>query len=183
MARGQDFIPIIPGTRYGEWTVVSEVPRVGPQRYAYCSCSCGAFKAVNQQTLRDGRSTRCQSCGSKAARNSQYVHGLSLRDRRTPEYKIWCATKSRAKERGLEHTIQPKDIVIPDVCPILGIKLIGGKGSGHGFKANLPSLDRMDSAVGYVPGNVYVISWKANQLKSDNTIDTLERILSYMRNS
>ena len=180
-SRGWGYIPLIPGTKFGEWTAISEMPRVGPQRYAYCTCSCGAFKAVNLQTLRNGKSTRCQSCANRDTRNNQYVHGLALRERKTPEYKIWMATRARAKERGLEHTIEPKDVVIPDVCPILGITLKGGEGAGHGFKPELASLDRIDSSRGYVPGNVCVISWKANQLKSDNTLETLERIKSYMQ--
>jgi hypothetical protein len=72
--------------------------------------------------------------------------------------------------------------VIPKYCPILGIELHSGKGVSHGFKDNLASLDRVDSSLGYVPGNIRVISWRANRLKSDNTIETLEKLLAYMRN-
>ena len=91
------------------------------------------------------------------------------------------STRNSAKERGLEHTIRPHDIVIPEFCPVLGIKLRECKGDGTGFKDDLASLDRLDSSRGYVPGNVRIISWKANRLKSNNTIETLEQILKYMR--
>ena len=180
-SRNWRYVPLDPGTMYGEWTVLSEVPRVGPQRYAYCTCSCGKFQAVNLQSLRDGRSTRCMRCGNQAARNSQYIHGLAGRDRQTREYKIWMSTRQGAKERGLEHTIRPHDIVIPEFCPVLGIKLRECKGDGVGFKDDLASLDRIDSSLGYVPGNVRIISWRANRLKSDNTVETLEAILAYMK--
>jgi len=178
---GRGYIPVTAGQKFGEWTVLSEMPRTGRRRYAYCTCSCGAFKAVDLQSLRDGRSSRCVKCSNQATRNSQYIHGLALRERKTPEYRIWMSTRASAKERGLEHSISPEDIVIPDKCPILGIKIRGGKGAGSGFKPELASLDRIDSSRGYVPGNVCVISWKANQLKSDNTLETLEQIKSYMQ--
>ena len=34
---------------------------------------------------------------------------------------------------------------------------------------------------GYVLGNVYVISWRANRLKSSATIDELEKIIGYIK--
>jgi hypothetical protein len=37
-------------------------------------------------------------------------------------------------------------------------------------KNHSPSLDRKNSSEGYVPGNVWVISWRANDLKRDGTL-------------
>ena len=172
--------PIIRGTQYGDWTVVSEMPRVGPSRYAYCECKCGAFKAVALSSLKAGTSTKCPSCANKGENNTQFVHGLAKRGKQTVPYQLWAGTRHGARQRGLEHTITPYDIEVPDVCPVLGIKLRPG-GSNVGFKDDLASVDRIDSSLGYVPGNIRVISWRANRLKSDNTIDTLEKILVYMR--
>ena len=107
-----------------------------------------------------------------------YVHGLAKRGETTAEYQLWSGTRWSAKKRGLENTITPDDIDIPETCPVLGIKLRPG---GSGFKDDLASVDRIDSSLGYVPGNIRVISWRANRLKSDNTIETLEKILAYMR--
>lgn len=44
-----------------------------------------------------------------------------------------------------------------------------------------PSLDRVDNTRGYVPGNVLVISWKANQIKSNATLAELESIVAWLR--
>lgn len=46
---------------------------------------------------------------------------------------------------------------------------------------NWPSLDRWDSSKGYVPGNVFVISYRANTLKNSATLDEALRIVKYLR--
>lgn len=89
--------------------------------------------------------------------------------------------KSRAKAKGIPFTITVDDITIPSHCPVLGIELV--KGTGRGPKENSPSLDRFDPTLGYVPGNVYVISARANKIKSDATIDELEKVLAYARST
>jgi hypothetical protein len=86
--------------------------------------------------------------------------------------------RKRAKEKGLECTIRPEDIKLRDVCPILGIPLVKNRGQ---WQSNSYSLDRRDSSRGYVPGNVEVISWKANSLKGELTIEEVERLLKYMK--
>ncbi len=43
-----------------------------------------------------------------------------------------------------------------------------------------PSLDRLDNTLGYIPGNVQVISWKANQIKSNATLQELQAIVAWL---
>lgn len=54
-------------------------------------------------------------------------------------------------------------------------------GNNGGNRDQSPSLDKVKPELGYVPGNVRVVSNKANRLKADNTIETLEAILKYMK--
>ena len=90
--------------------------------------------------------------------------------------------KERAKNQGIPCTIGKEHIVIPDVCPILGIPItINVLGNNGGNRDQSPSLDKVKPELGYVPGNVRVVSNKANRLKADNTIETLEAILKYMK--
>lgn len=86
--------------------------------------------------------------------------------------------KKRAESKGIEFNLSIDDIHIPDMCPVLGIKLskkITGK------KENSPSLDRKDSNKGYTKDNIVVISNRANRLKSDATCDEIEMILKYIK--
>lgn len=88
-----------------------------------------------------------------------------------PERSLWHGAKSRACRRGREFTITPEDITIPEVCPVFGTPMVS------------PSLDRIKNDKGYVPGNIAVISERANRLKSDATIEELEQILAYMKSN
>lgn len=84
--------------------------------------------------------------------------------------------KRRAKAKGLSFDLRPEDIVIPELCPVLGIPLIrGGKA-----RDNWPSLDRMVPALGYTRDNVRVISYRANRIKNDASADELARIHTYV---
>lgn len=60
--------------------------------------------------------------------------------------------------------------MVPTYCPIFGIKLVPGVGRQS---PNSPSLDRIIPKKGYVPGNVQVISWRANSLKKDANLREL----------
>lgn len=90
-------------------------------------------------------------------------------------------SKSRALAKGLEHTITIEDIQIPDKCPLLGIELKDNTGNGKGNCKDSPSLDRLDSSKGYTPDNVWVISNRANEIKSNATIEELELITANLR--
>ena len=72
---------------------------------------------------------------------------------------LWKSAKNRAKQRGEDFSIELKDIIVPDKCPILGIP-----------------LDRIDSSKGYVKGNIWVISLRANRIKNDPTPQELRLI-------
>lgn len=88
--------------------------------------------------------------------------------------------RNRAKRNGIEFTITYKDFMAITHCPLLGI-LLDFATEGKGGKDNSPSIDRIDPSKGYVPGNVWVISYRANRIKSDSTIEELEMILSNLR--
>jgi hypothetical protein len=72
------------------------------------------------------------------------------------------------------------DVTIPAFCPVLGLPLFrnqGGKAQGP----NSPTIDRIIPALGYVRGNVRVISSRANSIKSDSTPEELLRVAAYMQ--
>jgi hypothetical protein len=114
----------------------------------------------------------------------QVHHTRWMREYRekNPEKFLIHSARRRAKEKGLEFSITEKDIPIPKICPVLGIPIFKNKdGYQKGPCQNSPTLDRINPSVGYIPSNVRVISWKANKYKSDMAIETLEKILNYMK--
>ena len=106
--------------------------------------------------------------------------GIHYKNRRkyiwTSEQKLFYSSKGNAAKRGLAHTIDLCDINIPSRCPYLGHKLLK-----DGFKPESPSIDRKDSARGYVKGNVQVISLEANILKADMTVEEFEDFLLFYK--
>lgn len=88
------------------------------------------------------------------------------------------SAKYRAKISNKEFTIKFKDLIIPELCPIMGIPLFSVKG---GRIPNSASLDRVDNSKGYTPKNTRVISWLANARKGDLTVKQIENLYHYTR--
>lgn len=108
----------------------------------------------------------CKSCCKK------YQRRVSKQNSPDPRVRMWRSSKNRMPK---SHAISPEDITLVDCCPYLGVKLdyshpASRKGKRTCYQA---TLDRIDSSKGYVPGNVQVISWLANKMKSNATIEEL----------
>lgn len=84
--------------------------------------------------------------------------------------------KYRAKKKNIEFSLLKEDVVIPKVCPVLGIPIIP-----YSFY-NSPSLDRIDNKRGYTKENIIVVSFKANMLKGAASMDELEKIIQFYGN-
>ena len=129
------------------------------------------FSYKDKEDPTQGIRERCKSCSSKRAERE--------RERRKNDWKykptlhMLNNSKQRAKVAGIEHNITIEDIVIPDYCPVLGIKLETGD---RKEKNNSPSIDRIDNNKGYVKSNIMVISNRANMLKKDASIEELVMI-------
>ena len=63
-------------------------------------------------------------------------------------------------------------------CPLLGLKLMY-KPYKQGLRppSNYASLDRIDPTKGYIEGNVQILSFRANSIKSDASLEELELIV------
>ncbi len=86
--------------------------------------------------------------------------------------RMLVAAKSRARKFQIDFSIDEDDIVIPATCPLLGIPLTLHSPRGQSYR-EVASLDRIDNSKGYIKGNVQVISWKANSMKSNATAEEL----------
>ena len=104
------------------------------------------------------KSKRCDAkfCSNKCRNNHNNVNNYSKH--------IFRVTKKRALDNDIPFNLTEHDFIIPDVCPILDIPLFRGKGS---MSNNSPSIDKIIPELGYIKGNVWIISMRANRLKSD----------------
>ena len=130
---------------------------------------CGVEKTLwckNSKALHGGY-FRCASCHVQRTRDYREQHTVS---------RLWSSCKSRARRLGIEFTITQDDIVIPTICPILGIPL---DPSYTKRSEGTPSIDRVDNTKGYTKDNVVVTSWRANRLKNNGSIAELAAIVSF----
>lgn len=94
-------------------------------------------------------------------------------------YLLYNARHS-AKKKGVDFNITEEDIQIPETCPVLGIPL---KFNGGYRSDNSPSMDRFDNSLGYIKGNVNVISWRANNLKRDGTAEEFRSLVRWLEDN
>lgn len=92
-----------------------------------------------------------------------------------PAWIMYHNARRRARELNIPFDIKFTDIIIPEYCPVLGFKLTTDN------RETNPSLDRILPELGYVVGNIQVISMRANRLKNDATIEELEKLILYMK--
>ena len=87
-------------------------------------------------------------------------------------------TRLRARRLSIPFDLVDADIVIPDRCPVLGMPLVIGT---RGDTEASPSLDRFIPRLGYVRGNIAVISNRANRLKSDGSLAEHDALVRWMQ--
>jgi hypothetical protein len=132
----------------------------------------GEFYTTNQN--KSGLRSQCISCHHSYQQNkerrkitsSRYYEKRKLEN---PALFMWKQAKHRAKfdYNDMEFSIELSDIVIPKLCPYLGVELIPLH-KDYGY-----SLDRIDSAKGYTKDNIQVISYMANKMKNNATKEQL----------
>jgi hypothetical protein len=101
--------------------------------------------------------------------------------KRDPQNAMLVKTKSHAKAIGVDFSLTKNDVIWSTHCPVLGVELRYDQLGLKSERYARPTLDRWDATKGYVPGNVFVISWKANMAKSNLTADQLEALARYAR--
>jgi hypothetical protein len=170
-----------------------------PVGYKRCS-TCREILSVALFYTREGR---CKSCCTKrsgirnrlphvrarintrrraiyAAKGRTWEMNKIYAAKVAPTVRMFRSAKQRAKQSGIVFDLVIEDIIIPAVCPLLNIPIFAHKGQ-KGPRANSPSLDRLHPTKGYVRGNVWVISYRANAIKQNATLEELELLTLNLR--
>ena len=161
--------------RHVEWrrTQTTPCPMV-----AWCT-GCHLYQPVTSFYLLDGENTHGRKTILKEKRHSTCKACQAQRYQDTAHTKkLLYAARRRATTKQIDFNLTEEDVVIPEYCPALGLKLqpvygVTGRDSS-------PSLDRINNNEGYVKGNVAVISFRANTLKNNATSEELRAIADYM---
>jgi hypothetical protein len=145
-------------------------------------CKCKFEKPISEFSKAtrkpDGLRVQCKLCDSNYRKlNKEYRNNWNKEFRgRRWDYNVFQSARVRARQRGLDFNLKLEDIKIPDVCPILGIKIIKGN---NRREEGSPSIDRIDNSKGYVNGNILITSWRANKLKGDSNQEERRRITQF----
>lgn len=145
-----------------------------------------------------GRRAFCKECERKIQNSSEKLarrNELRRQRRENDEYRLACnlkdtetrhnnvdsikkalvrAAKARAKKKGIPFNITIEDFILPETCPLLEIPLTVGYGNSQ---ENSYSLDKIIPELGYVKGNVWVISNKANMIKNNASLSELQLLV------
>ena len=99
---------------------------------------------------------------------------------RKHEQCLLASARNRARKKSIPFDITVEDILIPTHCPILGIQLTRNLGT-HGGTISSASLDKINPELGYVKGNVQVISALANNMKSNADVEQLKNFAKWVQ--
>jgi hypothetical protein len=120
-------------------------------------------------------------------RRAQYARDGNARRLSADPYgftvkRLFDNARARAKRFALPFDIDEdyiKSIWPADnKCPVLNTLFEIGTRSDRETSA---SIDRVLPNLGYVPGNVKIISFKANRIKNDACLEELEAVVSYLK--
>jgi hypothetical protein len=125
------------------------------------------YRTENEEFIKTRHKELRKKYYSSEKRRERYVKHI--------ESELLNAARHRAKVKNLEFNLTKDDIIIPEYCPVLGLKL------NLNDKFLTPSLDRIDNSLGYIKGNIKVISNKANRLKNNGTVEDFEKIIKYIK--
>ena len=188
------------GQQFGCWVVLHEAKR-SYQTMWLCRCTCGTERNVSGANLRAGTSI---SCGCYREQNRpNLVKNRDFSGSKNPRAKksitnsggIWVPSSSVWYKRasGVFYSAKKKNIplgfanvaelaayvvsIAPSKCPVFGENFVE---RGVGFSKWSPSIDKIDPKLGYVRGNIQVISLFANCMKRDATPIQLQQFAAWI---
>lgn len=148
-----------------------------PDKYKEINRRSAAKRRIERPELKE-YARACSSARYKADPEARQREVLAWVDQH-PGYYLLKNAQYRARNNNLPFDITLADIVIPEFCPVLGIKIVPGR-RRKGFLDASPSIDKIVPSKGYVRGNICVISGRANRLKSDGTAAEMRAIADYI---
>lgn len=105
--------------------------------------------------------------------------------------KRWLLERIRSKcnKNDIPFDLTIEDLAIPERCPVLGIPLKFGVKTDSVFRNkrgvevpyDSPSVDRIIPEKGYVKGNIIIVSYRANMLKGDASLEEIVALSDFYK--
>lgn len=155
---------------------------------------CGIKKARKQfsrdKKLATGLKSQCKDCISKHQYEKRkncppdkekerqvsiawYANFKKNNPKECIRRRLFHSAKKRAKLGNLPFNITKEDIVFGDFCPVFGTKFVYDANAHCSIS---PSLDKIIPSKGYVKGNICVISFRANHIKSNVSLEDFQKL-------
>lgn len=152
-----------------------------------CRCQCGKELTVTGPALKSGHTKSCGCFKSDLSR--QLCESRRKYDKNDGDLliKAQCLRniRYRSRQRGYESDLDIADLPkLTDVCPVLGT--IYNKRGNRKQQDSSPTIDRKNANLPYLKkykDNLFFISFRANRIKNNATIEDLEKILRYLRDT
>jgi hypothetical protein len=85
--------------------------------------------------------------------------------------------RNRCEAEGIPFNLTLDDLYFPEICPVLNIPMDYENKRSEGYW----SLDKIIPVLGYIRGNVKIISARANRIKNDGTAEEHLQIADYIK--
>lgn len=167
------------GDKYGEWTVIDNPISIKGQRKCKVQCSCGNIRLISiSQLTRNDKYLMCKKCNdgkllngfrsgfiTKIKRNA-FNRKIEFSELLTPKYLY-----ELLKNQNFKCVFTNDNLLLEDMS------------LDHSQKELNLSLDRIDSNLGYIPGNVQwvtkQVNWCKNTLNNQEFINLCQKVINH----
>jgi hypothetical protein len=176
------------GNKYNRWTVLNYIGDTETSNgILNCKCECGTEQNVRYYDLISGQTKGCNSCSriERSKNCGKYERKIGKENWKFNGHEkisghYWSVVKNRAKKRGNELSISIEyayEILKKQnfKCAISGIDIYLPQIDNKKWTA---TLDRIDSAKGYIEGNV---QWLHKDINTMKWAFSQEQFLNYCR--
>lgn len=156
-----------PGAEYGKLTIHKKLPSPSTTYSLYeCLCACGQTVVLRRANLTSGNS---RSCGCTHHRRGNDHPRFTGHEKIGGNY--WRTLRKITKKAGRPFSITIEDawalfLAQDGRCALSGLPIFFAVSKRHDTQT--ASLDRIDSRLGYVPGNVQWVHKHINIMKRDH---------------
>jgi hypothetical protein len=172
--------------------IYDEIIKNGFQKCRFCNKEKSLDLFYSNGCFNDGLKkyrSKCKECillKSKISHKNSYQDKINKKHSSAKNY-ISCLLNHCSKRKNKEYNIDIQYLIDiyenqNGICNISGIKMT----HEHGSKITNISIDRIDSSIGYIKGNVQLVCYIVNIMKNKFSVNELiyfsEKIINYNKN-